>query len=178
MDQRKNPVLRDMEKFRARIGVIGTDGEIPEDVQRIAERIGFEIAKNNCILVCGGKSGVMESACKGAKKANGITVGILPSLEKTDGNQYIDIPITTGMGYARNAFVVSSSDVVIAIGGRAGTMSEIGLALSYDKPVILVKGTGGISDLIKEDLEKIGVTRGIYLTTPENAVEFALKLIR
>lgn len=166
-----------MEKFKARMGVIGTDGEIPENVQRTAENIGFEIAKNNCILVCGGMGGVMELACKGAKKAGGITVGILPSLEKSDGNQYIDIPVTTGVGYARNAFVVSSSDVVIALGGRAGTMSEIGLALSYNKPVILVKGTGGISDRIKEELEKIGVTRGIYLKAPENAVEFALKLI-
>ncbi len=174
----KNLMLEDMEKFRLRIGVIGTDGEIPENVQKIAERIGFEIARNNCILVCGGKTGVMEFACKGAKKADGTTVGILPSLEKTNGNQYLDIPITTGIGYARNAFVVSSSDAVIAIGGRAGTMSEIGLALSYDKPVILVKGSGGISNLIKEDLEEIGVTRGIYLITPENAVEFALKLIK
>ena len=167
-----------MEKVKIRIGVIGTDGEIPENAQKIAENIGFEIARNNCILVCGGKTGVMESACKGAKKANGITVGILPSLEKADGNQSVDIHITTGIGYARNAFVVSSSDAVIAIGGRAGTMSEIGLALSYDKPVILVKGSGGISDLIKEDLEKIGVTRGIYLKTPEDAVKFALKLIK
>ena len=82
------------------------------------------------------------------------------------------------MDHARNALVVSSSDAVIAIGGRAGTMSEIGLALSYEKPVIIVKGTDGISNLIKDSLEKIGVKRGIYMAEPDEAVELAIRLVK
>ena len=85
---------------KIRIGVIGKDGKISKKIEKIAEEVGKEIARNNAILICGGKGGVMEAACRGAKKEGGITVGILPSLRKEDANPYIDVIISTGMGYA------------------------------------------------------------------------------
>lgn len=164
--------------MKVRIGVIGSNGEIPGDIIKISEKIGRDIAKNNCLLICGGKGGVMEAVCRGAKKENGIVVGILPSLEKNEANPYVDIPITTGMSYARNALVVSCSDVVIVINGRIGTLSEIGLALSYGKPVVAVKNSGGVADILENEMEKIGVKEGVYTTDFENAVSLALSLIK
>ena len=160
-----------------RIGVIGQDGEISGRIREISERIGRDIARNNSILICGGKGGVMESACRGAKSSGGITVGILPSLDKKDANPCVDIPPTTGLGYARNSLVVSCSDVIIAIGGRVGTLSEIGLALSYGKPVVIVKDTGGISEFIKEKLRDIEMKGKIYESGFRDAVRIAINLI-
>ena len=103
---------------------------------RLAQRLGAEIAKLGAIVVCGGLGGVMEAVAKGAKRAKGVTVGILPSEDKKDANQYIDIAITTGMGYTRNTLVVGSADIVVALPGKYGTLSEIAFALNAKKPVI------------------------------------------
>lgn len=138
-----------------RIGVIGKDGKISKKIEKIAEKIGEEIAKNGAILICGGRRGVMEAACRGAKKFNGLTVGIVQSLNKEDANVYVDVVITTGMGYGRNVLVVSSSDVVVAIDGSVGTLSEIALALNYQKPVILIEGTKGVVDIVKEKIPEL-----------------------
>jgi uncharacterized protein (TIGR00725 family) len=156
-----------------RIGVIGCNGEIPEKIRSISERIGGDIAKNNSLLICGGLGGVMEAACRGAKRAGGVTVGIVPSLNPEEANPYVDIPITTGFGKARNALVVSCSDVIIAIDGRAGTLSEMGLALSYGKPVVIVKDTGGMVNSIGKELGQ-----RVYSADVENAVKVALGLVR
>ena len=164
--------------MKIRIGVIGSDGEISGDVIKISEKIGRDIAKNNCLLVCGGKGGVMEAVCRGSKKMGGTVIGILPSLDKRDANPYVDIPITTGMSHARNALVASCSDIVIVINGRIGTLSEIGLALSYGKPVIAVKNSGGIADTIEEEMKKVGIKERIYSTDVENAVSLALSLVK
>ncbi len=101
-----------------------------------AYEIGKEIAKNGAILVCGGLTGVMEAACKGAKDAGGITVGIVPGDDETNANKYVDLIIPTGLGYARNILVVKAGHAVIAIDGSFGTLSEIAYALTYDKPLI------------------------------------------
>jgi len=154
------------------ITVVGSDSELPDEILEIAENIGMDIATNGCILICGGRGGVMESACRGAKEAGGITVGILPGLSKEDANPYVDVIITTGMGYARNSLVVSCADAVIAISGREGTLSEIALALNFGKPVVLVEGTGGISDSVDKVIEG-----GIHRAKPEDAVKVALSLI-
>ena len=164
--------------MKPRIGVIGCDGEISKKLREISERIGEGIAKNNSLLVCGGRGGVMEAVCRGAKRANGITIGILPSLNPEDANPHVDIPITTGMGQARNALVVSCSDVVIAIDGRIGTLSEIALALNYGKPVVIVKNTGGVADSIEKEIEKIGISQRVYSADADNAVRIALSLVR
>ncbi|HEX55279.1 MAG: TIGR00725 family protein [Candidatus Altiarchaeales archaeon] len=161
-----------------RIGVIGRDGEISDELRRIAEDIGRKIAENGYVLICGGRGGVMEAACKGARSMNGITVGILPSLNRGDANPYVDIVITTGMGHARNSLVVSSSDVVVAIDGRIGTLSEIALALNYGRPVIVIENTGGVSEFIVEKLKEIGIEGKIILSNPDDFIENVKKLIR
>jgi uncharacterized protein (TIGR00725 family) len=94
------------------------------------------VAERGAILVCGGLGGAMEAACRGAKQAGGTTVGILAGIDRSDANPYVDIALPTGLGQARNAVVVRAADVVIAVGGGYGTLSEIALALRRGKPVI------------------------------------------
>ncbi|MFZ2456534.1 MAG: TIGR00725 family protein [Candidatus Altiarchaeia archaeon] len=164
--------------MKTRIGVIGADGVITPAVSRISEKIGRDIAKTGSVLICGGRGGVMEAASRGASLAGGIVVGILPSYDKTEGNAYIDIAITTGMGHSRNSIVVSSSDALIAINGRPGTLSELSLALCMGKPVIAVSGTGGVADVIEEELKKMGIKEKILNAKPADAVKKALGSIK
>ena len=117
------------------ISVIGGSKASDEEL-RLAEETGREIAIKGAILVCGGQSGVMEAACRGAHLAGGITVGILPSDKRSSANRFVDIPIVTGMGYGRNVIVAKSAQAVIAIGGSYGTLSEISYALQFGIPVI------------------------------------------
>ena len=102
----------------------------------MAEQVGRELALRGVTIVCGGLGGVMFAACKGAKSAGGTTIGILPGDNPLAGNEYVDIPILTGMGYARNVIVAKTGMAVIAVGGAYGTLSEIGHALGEDIPVI------------------------------------------
>ncbi len=120
------------------IGVIG-GGEASKEIASTAEEVGRELAKRGCTVVCGGLLGVMEAACKGAKSAGGRTIGIIPGRFRCEANKYVDIPIVTGMGHARNVIVVRSSQAVIAIDGSSGTLSEIGHALAEGIPVIGLK---------------------------------------
>ena len=117
------------------IGVIGS-GTCSDTTFRLALEVGFEIGKRGWTLVCGGLGGVMEGAAKGCLEAKGMTVGILPGLEKESANPYIQVPIPTGLGEGRNLLVVRASDILIAIAGGHGTLSEIALGLKTDKPVI------------------------------------------
>ena len=117
------------------IAVIG-GGACSKEEAELAEAVGRKLAKQGAILVCGGLSGVMEAACKGASAEGGITIGILPGDSRQSANPHVQIPIVTGMGYARNAVVVKSAQAVIAIGGSYGTLSEISHALQNDIPVI------------------------------------------
>lgn len=117
------------------ISVVG-EGRPPPEITAIAEIVGAELGRRGIKLVCGGGAGVMEAVCRGAKSTGGTTVGILPSGDSRDANQWVDIPIPTGMGQARNVIVVRSGSAVIAIGGRYGTLSEIGHALKAGIPVI------------------------------------------
>ena len=102
----------------------------------MAEEVGSELARRDVILVCGGLGGVMEAACKGAQSEGGSTIGILPGESRQAANPYVQIPLVTGMGYARNIAVVKSAQAVIAIGGSYGTLSEISHALQSGIPVI------------------------------------------
>ncbi len=102
----------------------------------LAEEVGREIARRGAVLICGGRGGVMEAACRGARSAGGTTVGILPGTDRSQANPYVDIPIVTGLGEARNALVVRSADAVIAVSGGYGTLSEIALALKMGRPVV------------------------------------------
>ena len=122
----------DNKKFVAVIG----GGQPSREEARLAEEVGRELARRGAILVCGGLGGVMEAACKGASSEGGTTIGILPGDDSQAANPYVQIPIVTGLGYARNIAVVKSAQAVIAIGGSYGTLSEISHALQSGIPVI------------------------------------------
>ena len=123
------------EKRKKIIAVIGGEQPSPEEA-RLAEEVGRELARQGIILVCGGLGGVMEAACRGASSEGGLTIGILPGDSTRAANPYVQIPIVTGMGYARNIFIVKSAQAVIAIDGSYGTLSEIAHALQNGIPVI------------------------------------------
>lgn len=120
---------------RSYVAVIGS-GDANEDEMELAERVGSEVARQGAVLVCGGLSGVMEAACRGAKAQGGTTIGILPGTDRNAANAYIDVAVATGIGEARNTIVVTCADAVIAVGGEFGTLSEIALALRAHKPVV------------------------------------------
>ena len=121
------------------IAVIGGSSPTNPDHIRLAEEVGRELANRGVGLVCGGLSGIMEAACRGAKSAGGTTIGILPGRSSRDANSYVDIPIVTTMGFSRNVIVVHTGDAVIAIGGAFGTLSEIAHALGDGIPVVALK---------------------------------------
>ena len=117
------------------IAVLGGRNEY-EDILKVAEEVGRLIAENGAILVCGGMGGVMEAACRGAKSANGLTVGILPVADAKLGNAYLDVIISTGMGDARNALILNSVQGAIAVGGKYGTLSEIAYGIERKIPIV------------------------------------------
>lgn len=120
------------------ISVIGGENAPPEAC-RLAEEVGRELARHGCVVVCGGGGGVMEAVCRGARAEGGHTVGILPGLpgeEYSRPNGYVEFPLYSGIGYARNVMVVLSGQAVIAVDGAYGTLSEIAYALIYDVPVV------------------------------------------
>ena len=116
------------------IAVIGGD-PAPQGALDQAEAVGSEIARRGHILISGGRGGVMEAACKGASEAGGLTIGVLPDSDRGEMNAYVQIPIVSGIGRARNLTIALSADAVIAIDGGYGTLSEIAFALQHAKPV-------------------------------------------
>ncbi len=131
-------------------GVIGSKEVTSEAIWNVALQVGREIARAGAALVCGGLTGVMEASAKGAKEASGTTVGIIPGNVKSEANHYIDIVIATGIGLARNSIVATTSDAIIIIAGGPGTLSEAAFALNLEKPVVAMRGTGGIADLLAD----------------------------
>jgi hypothetical protein len=152
-----------------RIGVMGPALCLPE-VYNLAREVGFLIGKSGAILICGGRTGVMEASARGAREAGGVTVGILPGASASEANPYIDIPIVTDLGNARNAINVLTSQAIIAIHGSFGTLSEIALALKCHTPVI------GLDtwDLTPPGGRELPIT---IARSPEEAVQQALRLI-
>jgi len=155
------------------VGVIGSSKAEPE-LLKLAEEVGAEIAKNGAAVVCGGLSGVMEAVCKGARREGGLTIGIMPSDDKRDANQYVQIPIVTGMGMGRNVMLVKTADVLIAVGGEFGTLSEIAHALNIGKKVIGLRTwklerahTRNIPDLIEVDSPKKAVTLALEVISAQ-----------
>ena len=117
------------------MGVIG-GRSCTKEVEQIAIKLGKKLAKVVDILVSGGLSGTMEAVSKGFKSAGGLTLGILPGYNKNEANNFVDIAIPTGLGLARNVLVVKSADIVVALPGEAGTLSEIAYCLQFGIPVI------------------------------------------
>lgn len=139
---------------------------------RLAETVGAAIARAGHALVCGGRGGVIEAACRGARRAGGTTIGILPGYDRAEANPWVEHAVCTGLGHARNAVVVASGDAVIAVGGGFGTLSEIGLALKLGKRVVSV----GSWDLDGERVARFatGAARYLYVDSAEEAVTLAL----
>jgi uncharacterized protein (TIGR00725 family) len=145
---------------KAIIGVIGGRESSPQ-VYKLAYQVGQEIAKSGSLLICGGKGGVMEASCKGAKENGGTTIGILPGDDVEEANPYIQIPIASGIGIARNVIIVKTAQAIIAINGRHGTLSEIAFARQLKKPVCSLEPW----------LDVPGV---VVVKNAQEAVEFAL----
>jgi uncharacterized protein (TIGR00725 family) len=145
------------------VAVVGS-GTAAGDLYEKALTVGKLVAEGGGTVVCGGLSGVMEAAARGATEAGGAAIGILPDEDRRWQNGYLTYSVATGAGQARNLAVVCSGDVVIAVGGEYGTLSEIGLARKIGRPVVVLEGW---------DLgEHVAVAR-----SPQEAVEVAFGLI-
>jgi uncharacterized protein (TIGR00725 family) len=142
------------------VSVIGSGA----DHEVRAEEVGRLLAERGCTVVCGGRGEVMAAASRGAKSAGGTTIGILPGASRADANEWIDHVVLTGLGHARNAVVAASGDAVIAVGGSYGTLTEIGFARVFGRPVVIVE----------PGLEVEGVPRA---ATPLEAVDLALSSV-
>ena len=151
---------------RTQISVIGAS-EGADRILADAEAVGRGIAEAGAVLVCGGRTGVMEAASKGAADAGGTVIGVLPTLSTEDANPYVTHPVATGTGHARNLAVVASGEAVIAIGGEWGTLSEIAFARRLGRPVVAIQ-----SWTLRN---RAGTDLGIAdAETPEEAVRLAL----
>jgi uncharacterized protein (TIGR00725 family) len=145
------------------VAIVGS-GMATGELYETAREVGRLVAERGATVVCGGLSGVMEAAARGALEADGVAIGILPDEDRRRQNEYLTYSVATGVGQARNLSVVCSGDVVIAVGGEYGTLSEIGLARKVGRPVVVLEGW---------DL-------GEHVTvapSPEAAVEAAFELI-
>ncbi len=119
------------------IAVIGA-GKCSKKLKDMAADVGRYIAENGGVLVCGGLGGTMEGAARGAKSVGGTTIGIIPTVNKKDANDYIDFVIPTGIGHARNLLVVNTADAIVALPGKYGTLTEMAYALIAGKPIVSV----------------------------------------
>ncbi len=161
------------------VSVIGTNINPTVKALREAERVGELLAERKAAVVCGGRGGVMEAVCRGAKKKGGLTIGILPEKTSEGVNAFVDIKIVTGLSWARNQLVALSSDAIIMVGGECGTLSEACVAWMYGKPIVAIKGTGGYADefagrpIDGKRKDKIHSVRNA-----EEAVELAFKLMK
>src|ERR1700674_1226508 len=132
---------------RVQISVVGFDADSCTDVARdAAYRVGRAIAREGGTVICGGLGGVMEAASKGARDAGGLSVAILPSADSAQANGYCDLVVATGLGWSRDFVVAYSGDGMVVVGGGAGTLIETAAAYQASKPIVAVKGTGGVAD--------------------------------
>ncbi len=146
------------------VAVIGGYDCTAEQAQ-LAEEVGELLARNGAIVVTGGRRGISEAACKGAKRADGMTIGILPSSDYHEANPYVDHAICTGIGEARNTIIVMTADGVIAFAGKFGTLSEMAFALLEQKPVVSL-GSWDVSPVVRK------------VDSPQEAVTKILQEIR
>lgn len=152
------------------VAVVGPSAGTPAELA-LGEEVGRLIGEAGAVLVCGGMGGVMEAAASGCARAGGRSVGVLPGDSRLDANPYVTVAVATGMGEGRNVVVVRTADVVIAIHGEFGTLSEIALALKIGKPVVGL----GTWELAKDGLPSDAI---VPARDPADAVARALSLIR
>lgn len=134
-----------MKNRRPQITVIG-DSEVSPSTYKIGVALGKLLANMNICVITGGKGGIMEAVSKGVNEAGGVSVGILPSTDFDEANEYNSIIIPTGLGHTRNAITVLAGNIIIALGGGAGTLSELCFAWIHHKPILTLKGFGGWAD--------------------------------
>ena len=160
-----NSLSQNKLKKRKIIAVIG-GSEASKKNLAIAEEVGALIARNNAILITGGMGGVMNAASKGAREANGLVIGIIPTASKESANSYVDIPIVTGLHEARNIIIARTCDCAIAIDGKYGTLSEIAYCLMFDKPVIGIDTWDIDAPVIHVKTAREAVTKALALLNP------------
>jgi uncharacterized protein (TIGR00725 family) len=136
-------------KRKLQVVVIG-DAQADKEKFDFCEKLGKYLGEKGYTVITGGGTGVMEAVSKGACSAGGITVGILPSNDLQDANRWCNIVVPTGMGHARNSLTALSADIIISIGGKAGTLTELGFAWIYNKPIIAVTLFGGWSESLAD----------------------------
>lgn len=163
---------------KIQILIIGHNGSITPEVAKIAYETGAEVAKSGAVLITGGMEGVMKEACRGAKDAGGLTVGIIPQSDPSFANEYCDIVIPSGMGLARDFLNALSGDGVIIIGGGSGTLSETCAAYMHKRPIVAIKNSGGIAEKYADqyiDHRKSLLIIGV--SSPKEAVRVILEKI-
>jgi uncharacterized protein (TIGR00725 family) len=162
---------------RPRIAVCAPGSASDADLV-LAGAIGQLVAERGCTLVCGGLGGAMAAACRGAKEAGGVTIGILPGYDDRAANPWVDHVICTGLGQARNTLVAATGQALIAVGGGWGTLSEIALGLRLGRPVVLI---GGWAEVFAAEASRAQFAdlEGVIITadTPEAAVEAAIAAV-
>jgi len=172
----------------AYIGVIG-GSEAEEAELRLAREVGARVARAGAALVCGGRGGVMEAACGGAREYGGLTIGVLPGLERAEANAYVEVALPTGLGELRNGLIVRFCDAMIAIGGGWGTLSEIAFAMRTARPIVAFEPwVGSLDDVASraaaresgDEAGESGRGRAVLRLARDagEAVELALSLAR
>lgn len=157
------------------VAVIGDGDPRGPDAHRIlewAEEVGMALARGGATVITGGLGGVMRAASRGAVGAGGQTIGFLPGADAAEANEYVTIPIATGLGVTRNLVVVTAADAVVAVGGRHGTLSEIGLALRMGRDVVTLSSWRIESD------QRLGGPKLHRASGPRDAAEAALRFAR
>jgi uncharacterized protein (TIGR00725 family) len=162
---------------RVQIYVVGFNEDSCTDVARdAAYRVGKAVAKEGGTLVCGGLGGVMEAASKGALDAGGHSVGIIPSPDSAEANRYCDFVVATGLGNSRNFVVAYSGDAMVVVGGGAGTLIEVAVAYQAGKPIVAVRGTGGVADAwAGRYIDERRTGKVLEGSSPEDAVKIAIR---
>lgn len=166
---------------RPLVGILGGAHAPPHELD-IAEELGMRLIDAGCRIVTGGLGGVMAAASRGARSSNawadGLVIGVLPGLSAQDANEWVDIPIVTGLNYARNVVLVATADVVVAVGGGAGTLSELALAWQHQKHIVAVcAGDGWASRLADQSLDDRREDRVHSVTSARDAVDLVGRLV-
>lgn len=165
------------------LSIVGSSGPIEDELRREAERVGELAMERGFRLVCGGRDGVMEAVCAGAHRSpawlEGRVVGILPGTKLDDANEWLDFAIPTGLGVSRNTLVVAAANVVLALGGGAGTLSEIALAWQIGRPVIALDlGEGWAARLAGTAIDARRADTVVRALDAESAIREAQRLIQ
>jgi len=155
-----------MSAARARLIAIVGPADTDPDTRAHADALGRLLAGQGCAVLTGGRGGVMLAASRGAAQAGGLTIGILPGADPSDANEFVQVPIATGLGEARNAIIVRAAAAVIAVGKGLGTLSEVALARKFGKPVVSLGSWHDVDPAIQQ------------ANTPEQAVDLALHALQ